>query len=158
MTQGPFKDCRQTLDLLVNKPTDQVKVKSQTQNHVSVRTLEGFAMVIRASGTHSDLIAGILDEKQPEWKQIFKQMDRLCGPESRRPERAAVLASALTGSDSCYHISAAIATCANLRAPIAGPASAGCTGHCQETKTKPKSELICQLCLRCGAGMCTDSR
>lgn len=72
-----------------NKQTDQVKTDSKScicEVNGGCWRFDGFAMVIRASETHSDLTAGILDEKQPELPKIFKQMDRLWGPESRGRE------------------------------------------------------------------------
>lgn len=94
--------------------------------------MEGFAMVIRASETHGDLTAGILDEKQPELTEVFKQTDRLWGPESRRRE------SWCSGFNPHWLRQLLPHFCCdcdiwNLHASIAGPVSAA-----QDIDKKPK--------------------
>lgn len=95
------------------------------------------------------------------WNIIWKTARISTNPEANgqtvrtweQKTRGDVVASTLTASDSCSHISAAIATFLTC-ASVAGPASAFCTQRWQKTKF----QLVCQLCRRCGAGTCTDSR
>lgn len=88
-------------------------------------------MVIGVSGTQSDSTIGILDRKTAVIT-TYLEADGQAVKTREQKTRADVLASTLTGSDSCYHISAVIATAHNLRVSIAGPASVYCTDHCEK--------------------------